>query len=503
MNTRAYVHIIIGGVLLLLSACSQRPTDVRQVAQQPDIFPDYVGVTIPVGMAPLDFAMADDDFTCIDVEVRGTNGGSLHANGSYADFDVEAWHELVARNKGYQLVFTVTARRQDGQWLQYQNFNISVSTEPMNDWGVTYRLIPPSYVTYSRMGIYERELSSFRERALMVSTQSKNMCLNCHTPNHTNPEQYVFHVRGPHGATIISRAGQTEVLEARNDSLGGSMVYASWHPGGRYCAFSTNKTAQIFHMNQTKRIEVFDSSSDVFVYDTEKHELLSDSLTMTSEWAENCPAFSADGKWLYFVTARQQDYPEHYKEERYSLCRISFDAASRRYGEKVDTLISSELTGKSVTWPQPSDDGRYLIYTQTDYGYFSVWHPEADLWLLDLSTGERRPMDEVNSPQAESLHHWSRDSRWFLFTSRRDDGLYTRLYFSCLQPDGRATKPFLLPQRNPKEYYRELLYSYNTPDFTLRPVSLDARRIAADIERNDRTAFTIKEQMTTIHHKEK
>jgi len=60
-----------------------------------------------------------------------------------------------------------------------------------------------------------------------------------------------------------------------------------------------------------------------------------------------------------------------------------------------------------------------------------------------------------------------------------------------------------LPQRNPKEYYRELLYSYNTPDFTLRPVSLDARRIAADIERNDRTAFTIKEQMTTIHHKEK
>ena len=108
------------------------------------------------------------------------------------------------------------------------------------------------------------------------------------------------------------------------------------------------------------------------------------------------------------------------------------------------------------------------MYAQADYGYFSIWHPEADLWLLDLETGESRAMDEVNSTRAESLHNWSTNSRWFLFTSRRDDGLYSRLYFAHIDEQGRCTKPFMLPQQDPRRYYIQSLYSYNTPDFTTR-----------------------------------
>ncbi len=119
------------------------------------------------------------------------------------------------------------------------------------------------------------------------------------------------------------------------------------------------------------------------------------------------------------------------------------------------------------------------MYTQVDYGYFSIWHPEADLWLLDLRgdegevTGDKRPLDEVNSDRSDSFHNWSLNSRWFLFTSRRDDGLYTRVYFSSIDDAGHATKPFMLPQRNPKVFYRLLLHSYNTPDFTLHKVVTD------------------------------
>ena len=163
-------------------------------------------------------------------------------------------------------------------------------------------------------------------------------------------------------------------------------------------------------------------------------------------------------------------------------CRVAFDEATGKTGNQVDTLVNAALTGKSATWPRPSYDGRYLMYTQLDYGYFSVWHPEAELFLIDLKTGDNRPMNEVNSRRSESLHNWSGNSHWFLFTSRRDDGLYTRLYFSSIDEHGKATKPFLLPQRNPKEYYRELLYSYNTPDFTSRPVKMDAREMGRRLE---------------------
>ena len=458
----------LSGVCLLAACSSSSPKDVTIVDEQPAIYPDYVGVTIPTGIAPLDFAMRSDSVTTIDVEVKGSQGGSLHTNGAYADFDIAAWHELLEQNKGGELTVTVCAER-DGRWTQYQDFAIHVSTDSLGEWGVTYRRIAPGYEFYGHMGIYQRDLSNFDETPLLENTNISKQCLNCHTANRTNPDQYVFHVRGEMGATVISRQGSIEALQARNDSLGGSMVYPYWHPGGRYCAFSTNKTSQMFHTaNPTKRIEVYDSSSDVFVYDTETRTILLDTLTMRKYWAENVPVFSPDGKWLYYMTAKRQIYPTDYDKEKYSLCRVAFDAETGKLGTQVDTLINTRLTGKSISWPRPSYDGRYIMYAQADYGYFSIWHPEADLWLFNLETGESRTIDEVNSTRAESLHNWSTNSRWFLFTSRRDDGLYSRLYLAHIDEQGHCTKPFMLPQQNPRHYYQQLLYSYNTPDFTTR-----------------------------------
>lgn len=478
-----YIFILI--CCWLLAACGSRPTNVSSVDALPEIYPDYTAVTIPSTIAPLNFSMADDAFETIDVEVKGSKTGSIHAGGGdYADFDIDEWHQLLQQNLGGQLTFTVCAEK-DGQWTQYRDFTVDVSADPLEEWGITYRLIPPSYEMYSKMGLYQRDLSSFEEKAMLVNTKTPNQCLNCHTANRTNPDQSVFHVRGDHGATVMLG----ELLMAKNDSLGGSMVYPYWHPGGRYCAFSTNKTSQMFHTNKkNKRIEVYDASSDVFVYDTETHTILRDTLIMKKYWAENTPAFSPDGQWLYFTTAKRQIYPTDYDKEKYSLCRVAFDG---KIGEQVDTLVNTRETGKSVSWPRPSYDGRYIMYTQTDYGYFTIWHPEADLWLLDLQSGETRPMDEVNSERAESFHNWSTNSRWFLFTSRKENGLYTQVFFSHIGKDSKATKPFLLPQRNPKQYYRRLLYSYNTPDFTSRPVEIDAAKTAEGIMSEERTATKV------------
>ncbi|MBR4921440.1 MAG: PD40 domain-containing protein [Prevotella sp.] len=477
-------------LVILFTGCHSQPEDVVQVNQLPDIYPDYTDVTIPVGIAPLNFSMSDDDFTTMDVTIKGTKSGTLHTNGDYADFDIDEWHQLLENNQGGDLLVTVCAEK-NGNWTQYREFPIHISKYPLDEWGITYRRIPPSYEIYSKMGLYQRDLSNFEETALLINTQSPGMCINCHTANRTNPDQYVFHIRGAHGATVIHRQGKDELLKAKNDSLGGAMVYPYWHPNGRYCTFSTNNTTQMFHLAKNKRIEVYDTKSDVFVYDTETHTILKDTLVMKELWAENCPAFSPDGKWLYFITAKRQLYPTDYDKEKYSLCRVAFDVNTGKIGQQVDTLIATDRIGKSVTWPRPSYDGRYIMYTQTDYGYFSVWHPEADLWLLDLQTGETRPMTEVNSKRMESLHNWNTNNHWFLFTSRRDNGLYSQVYFASFE-NGKATKPFLLPQRDPKNYYRRLLYSFNTPDFSNRRIQTNAREMGIQIESDQRITTTVK-----------
>lgn len=482
---RLYCLVIL---LAVLAGCTSHPENVTEVDTLPAIYPDYIDVTIPTGIAPLNFSMADDSVTTIDVTIKGKDDKTIQANGSYADFDIDDWHQLLEENKGGTLAVSVCAEK-DGRWTRYRDFTINVSQEPLGEWGITYRRIPPSYEIYSHMGLFQRDLSNFEETVLIENRELNGTCLNCHTANRTNPDQYVFHARGDHGATIIHRNGKEEYLKARNDSLGGAMVYPYWHPGGRYCAFSTNKTSQMFHTaNPKKRIEVYDSSSDVFVYDTETQTIIRDTLIMKKYWAENTPAFSPDGKWLYFTTARRQVYPTDYDKEKYSLCRVSFDETTGKIGTEVDTLVSADKTGKSITWPRLSYDGRFLMYTQADYGYFSIWHPEADLWLLDLESGETRAMDEVNSARAESFHNWSTNNRWFLFTSRRDDGLYTRVYLSYIDKQGKATKPFLLPQRNPKEFYQRLLYSYNTPDFASRAIETKQESLIRQLTNDSRIA---------------
>lgn len=483
--------LILMTALCLLTACSSRPHHAQTVNEYPRIYPDYIDVTIPVGIAPLNFAMADDSVTAIDVEVSGAWGGSLHTNGSCTDFDIGKWHEMVKQNRGGQLRVSVCAQR-DGQWTRYRDFTIHIAKAALPDWGITYRRIAPGYEMYGLMGIYERDLSTFEETSLIDNHDNEGMCLNCHTPNRTRPDEYVMHIRGANGATLIHRDGKDELLKALNDSLGGAMVYPYWHPGGRYCAFSTNKTSQMFHTRKANTVEVYDAASDVFVYDTETHEIISDTLIMKKYWAENCPAFSPDGKWLYFTTARRQVYPTDYDKERYSLCRVSFDEETGCIGQQVDTLVNAPAEGKSVSWPRPSYDGLYVMYALADYGYFSIWHPESDLWLLDVQSGQSRPLTIANSQRADSFHNWSSDSQWYLFTSRRDDGRYSRIYIASIGKDGKSTKPFMLPQRDPKNFYTQSLYSYNTPDFTARPVGSDPQALHRALQSSQRIATKIK-----------
>ena len=106
--------------------------------------------------------------------------------------------------------------------------------------------------------------------------------------------------------------------------------------------------------------------------------------------------------------------------------------------------------------------------------------------MLDLETGEARELEEINSKKADSFHNWNTNSHWIVFTSRRDDGLYSRLYLASVDDQGRFSKPFMLPQRNPKAYYSESIYSFNVPDFTKSKVNFDAYEAGLEIASDKR-----------------
>lgn len=153
-------------------------------------------------------------------------------------------------------------------------------------------------------------------------------------------------MRDKYSGTYLIDGDKIEKLNTKTDQTISPLVYPSWHPSGKYVAFSVNQTSQSFHANDKNRVEVFDSQSDVVVYDTEKHEIISTPSIRTAKAFETFPTFSPDGKTLYFCSAEARSMPHEYSEVKYNLCSIAFDPVTRSFGSRIDTLYNAGKDGE-------------------------------------------------------------------------------------------------------------------------------------------------------------
>jgi Tol biopolymer transport system component len=209
------------------------------------------------------------------------------------------------------------------------------------------------------------------------------------------------------------------------------------------------------------------------VADMQEHRIFTSPLLSDSLKFETFPTFSPDGKYIYYCAADSVSLPNDIKQLQYRLVRIAFDENTGTIGTQVDTLFNK----RSVCHPRISPDGKYILYTVADYGTFPIWHPEADLQMMNLQTGSIDSLTIVNSAKSDTYHAWSSNSHWFVFASKRDDGLYGKPYFCYVDKNGKAHKPFCLPQQHPT-FYDNNLKSFNAPEFGKGKVPFDVEDVA-------------------------
>ena len=442
-------------------ACSHAPKDVVELDTLPPIYPDYCNVTIPENIAPLNFLLRAD---CEAIEVKAGEL-VLNASGNEAVFDIDDWKTLMQQSSGKEIEVTITALV-NGTWKQYKSFRWQVVGDRVDPY-LTYRLIEPDYEIWNHVQIQQRCVENFEVNALGHYEQLENRCMNCHTYANQDPQLSMMYVRGPGGGAILNSNGELQKL-----NIPGS-VYFGFSPTGRYITYSTQKIIPAFHSLASKRLEVYDAASNVFVADMQEHRVISSPLLSDSLKFETFPTFSPDGKYIYYCAADTVSLPRDIKNLQYSLVRIPFDETTGAIGTQVDTLFSQ----RSVCHPRISPDGRYLLYTVADYGTFPIWHPEADLQMMNLQTGAIDSLSIANSEKSDTYHSWSSNSRWFVFASKRDDGLYGKPYFCYVDSHGKAHKPFCLPQQHPT-FYDNNLKSFNAPELGKGKVPFDVHDVA-------------------------
>lgn len=463
------------------------PTDnVTEMQGTPTIYPDYTSIVIPPNIAPLNF----------EIEIPGQEyvtrayvpkGKEIITKGKTAKWDVTEWQSLLDDARGKNIIFEIYVKDESGRWGKYSISN-KVAEEEIDPF-VSYRLIEPLYTLYGSLSICQRNLTSWDEEIIFNNTThttpGRQFCINCHIPrNHYRDGTSQIHVRHHNGGTLIMSGDSIKKLNMKCDSTITSGVYLSWHPTLDLIAYSTNETRQMFFSFSDTRPEVFDLRSDLILYDMKTHTIKN--IANNPNLLETYPSWHPDGKYLYYSAARYPDgvTPEtekdHYQEIRYDILRRRFDTENHVFSDP-DTVVYASAQQQSALHPRISPDGKWLLYCKAPYGTFHLPHSSSDLYITNLNTEEEYPLSNANSDQSESYHSWSSNSRWVIFSSRREDGQYTHPYITYIDENGKDSKAFIMPQEDPR-HYSQLMKSYNLPEFFVKPFRFSRSKITKALE---------------------
>ena len=361
MNTgnRAWLAVF---ALLLLLACGRR-ADLRPYGEGTDrtapVFPDYREVTVPGNIAPLNFYYTDPQGSRF-VTTFTAAGQSVTIRGRDVVWKEKEWARILATGADME----VSSQYKTPSGPMSFTWTVHVSPDPIDGY-LTYRLIEPGFEVWDDLEIVA-----------------------------------MFYLRGEGGGAILNRDGKLRKLTLKDSTMISATVYGEIHPGGRYGVFSTNVIIPGMHSYGNRRMEVFDTASDLCVADFDGNRMQTFPETARPDVFETFPVFSADGNWVYYCAAPVKNLPAEVEQTMYSLVRRPFDAETGTLGAPADTLWSASERGLSVCHPKASPDGRWLMFTVADYGTFPLFHPETTLYLVDLRSGEVRPMDEIKGDKS-------------------------------------------------------------------------------------------------------
>jgi hypothetical protein len=456
--------------------------ECRSVSRPARIHPDYSGTVVPPNIAPLNF-LVQEEGSQYCVKIHSTSGEAIEVFSRAAKITIPAkrWRKLLNANRGKELYFDVFVKTQDGRWDHFSAITNKIADEDIDDF-LVYRIHHPStHLINGRIGVYQRNLRGFDESVILDNSFYERGCLNCHTFCRNRTDKMLIDIRG-------EKYGSSTLLieDSIVKKIGARFTYNSWHPSGRLVVYSLNTIRQFFHTAREEIRSTVDMDSLILYYLVDSSVVKTSPKLSQKERLETYPAWSADGRYLYFCSApmlwtdQNEVPPKRYKEVKYDLMRISYDIENDQWGE-LETVLSAKDTGLSILMPRISPDGRWLLFCMCDYGSFPAFEQSSDLYIMDLEAAQKtgqykyRRLD-INSDRSESWHCWSSNGRWLAFSSKRDFGVFSRIYFSYVDEAGEVYKPIILPQKDPT-FYDSFLQTCNTPELVIEPVRVTKEKL--------------------------
>jgi hypothetical protein len=458
-----------------LSGATGAINDFTAIDRPAKIYPDYSSIVFPPNIAPLNFIVEEKGSDYL-VKIQADKGEPIEISSKTGKIEITeaAWHKLIENNIGGEVRFEIFVKDEKQKWLKFGVITNKIAGENIDGYMVYRKSHPSLTLVKGPIGIFERNLANFDEKVVLDKRHYKAGCMNCHTFFENRPDKTLLGVRnvkyGP--MTLFINGNNVTKIKAK-------FGYTTWHPSGKIAVYSLNNLPMVLHTANDEVRDTVDMDSTLAYYVFDSSEVKVTPEISRLDMLETWPAWSADGRYLYFCRApmmwidKNKVPPPNYTSVKYDLVRISYDVTNDKWGE-VEPVVSARDTNMSVAMPRTSPDGRWLIFCMYDYGAFPPWQKNSDLYIIDLNSAgqsgkfEYKRMD-ISSDESEGWHSWSSNSRWIIFSSKRGQGAFTRSYISHIDEKGNGTKPFVVPQEDP-EFYNHCLDTLNTPEFVTGPV---------------------------------
>ncbi len=304
--------------------CKRLPGEFEQIEEDPELYPDYTSITIPYNIAPLNFQILNKGDRFV-VEAANSLNRSIRVESKDGSiqFPLKAWKRLLDKGKGGTLTISVYKKNKGERWEAFTPVRNEISGNKIDPY-IAFRKIPPANIVWEEMGIYQRSLETFKQTPIMVNSVTENNCMNCHMFNAGDPEQVLFHMRGPYGGTVVANNENVQFVDTKTEQTRSAGSYPSWHPSGELIAFSVNQISQSFHSKIGKLYYVVDKYSDIVLYDVKSRSVTRPAELATAK-LENLPSWSNDGQSLYYICADEGVDSLPYYSRVYHLMNIGFD----------------------------------------------------------------------------------------------------------------------------------------------------------------------------------
>ncbi len=339
-----------------------------------------------------------------------------------------------------------------------------ISEDPADNF-VVYRLVEPPFINHKTPDMFTRDIRELSPRPFLLG--HKQYCFNCHTFSSKSGDTGRVSVQVRYNGkadtlyrTYVAfwdfdrRAGYKAILPFDVQMT----TFMAWSPDGMRLATSANQKITAFNPVVHETQSVGQPESDLAVFDTTSGLVCLLPGASEKDVLEIYPSWTPDGKAIVYSSAPAGRHPTATK---FDLRIIPYNEGK---GGAPRDIPGAAANGRSNFYARFSPDGRWMSFVEADSD--SLIKQSSDIYLLpaDAVLGGKpaapRRLESNAAGAADSWHSWSSNSRWLVFASKRDDGIYTRLYMTHIDAVGHASVAVALPVADADERM-----CYNIPEF--------------------------------------